>query len=265
MKSLVILPVHGMGETGRDYADGLRRALRGRFGAAAWRKVVFQPIYYQDLIQRNQERVWSDMQAGRVAWKKLRRFMLYAFSDAASLEHHSDDPASAYVLAQARIRDTLTRLLDRGLDPATPVALLPHSLGCQVLSNYIWDAQRNQGIWKHAPLARPAAELNFLRFGTLRLIVSAGCNIPLFVAGLKTITPIARPHPAFRWLNINDKDDVLGWPLKPLSPAYARLVESDLAINSGSLLESWNPFSHNAYWGDRDFLAHAMAALRLVS
>lgn len=263
MKELIILPVHGMGTTERNYADELQRRLRRGLGDTAWRKTLFDPIYYQDLIQANQERVWTDVASqARVAWKSLRRFMLYAFSDAASLEHHSADPASAYILAQERIRATLSDILARGVDPATPVVLLPHSLGCQVLSNYIWDAGKDQGVWSAHPVQRPADEINFLKLGTLRLMVSAGCNIPLFVAGLKTIRPIARPHPDFRWLNIYDKDDVLGWPLQPLSPGYRALVERDIRINSGGPLTAWTPWSHTDYWTDQEFLKHAVSGIR---
>ena len=265
MKSLVVLPVHGMGETKRTYADDLRRGLRDELGTTAWSKTVFKPIYYQDVIQNNQTKVWEAMKDNAdLSLKKLREFMIYAFSDAASLEHQSDRPDSAYVLAQERIRDTLIEVLDAGVSPTTPVALLPHSLGGQVLSNYIWDSQKDQGIWKHKPLQRPAAEISFLKLETLRLMVTAGCNIPLFVAGLETIAPFARPHPSFRWLNFYDKEDVLGWPLKPLSPEYASIVESDFAINSGNLLTSWNPLSHTGYWTDDDFLDPTVQALRVL-
>ena len=263
MKSLVVVPVHGMGETERTYADDLRRGLRDELGASAWAKIAFRPIYYQDLIQENQARIWDAMKASaRLSFKPLREFMMYAFSDAASLEHHSDDPNSAYVLAQERIRDTLLAVLESGIAPATPVALLPHSLGGQVLSNYIWDSQKDQGIWKHKPLQRPADEIAFLKLATLRLIVTAGCNIPFFVAGLNVILPIAKPCAEFRWLNFLDKDDVLGWPLRPLSPEYGAIVEADITINSGGLLTSWNPMSHTTYWTDSEFIEPAASILR---
>lgn len=51
-----------------------------------------------------------------------------------------------------------------------------------------------------------------------------------------------------------DRNDVLGWPLRPLSQSYDRVVTEDVEINSGTILEQWNPMSHSAYWRDRDVL-----------
>ncbi|NIQ25048.1 MAG: hypothetical protein GTN88_00295, partial [Gammaproteobacteria bacterium] len=55
------------------------------------------------------------------------------------------------------------------------------------------------------------------------------------------------------WLNFFDPDDVLGYPLKPLSPEYRRAVSRDITINVGGIAASWNPLSHSKYWTDNDF------------
>jgi hypothetical protein len=47
-------------------------------------------------------------------------------------------------------------------------------------------------------------------------------------------------------------DDVLGYPLKPLSPSYTQTVTADLHINAGGLFTSWNPISHTEYWTNND-------------
>ena len=72
------------------------------------------------------------------------------------------------------------------------------------------------------------------------------------------IKPIARPTPGFEWINVYDPDDALGWPLQPLSPDYAALVQ-DRVINAGQgmvnwILKRWNPASHSAYWADGQLL-----------
>lgn len=199
-----------------------------------------------------------------IEWKKLRQFMLFSFSDAATLEHQSGSPTSAYVGAQERIREVMLQILTTipGINPSTPVVLLPHSLGAQVLSNYIWDSQKDSGIWEKKPLNLPDDQVGFLKFQTLHHIASAGCNIPLFVAGLPAIQPIALPHPEFTWDNYYDPDDVLGWPLKPLSDEYADRVRKDIRMNSGGFVTSWTPFSHNNYWKDRDFLNPVAAMIK---
>lgn len=196
-----------------------------------------------------------DSSANGIEWKRLRQFMVFSFSDAASLEHQSGSPESAYVKAQKRIRDVMLSFQSiQDVTSSTPVVLLPHSLGAQVLSNYIWDSSRDKGIWTHEPLKHPQDQIDFLKFKTLRHIASAGCNIPLFVAGLPTIKPIDKPHPDFTWDNYYDPDDALGWPLKPLSPDYAERIRKDIRMNSGTLFTSWTPFSHTSNWKDKDFL-----------
>lgn len=265
MKKIVILPVHGMGNTEMNYAEELRANLSKKLGAALWQRVVFHPIFYQDLIQNHQYRVWNDMDssANGIEWKRLRQFMLFSFSDAATLEHQSGSPTSAYVKAQERIRSVMLDLLAiPGITSSTPVVLLPHSLGAQVLSNYIWDSSRDKGIWTHDPLPLPQDQIDFLKFKTLHHIASAGCNIPLFVAGLPTIQPIDKPHPDFTWDNYYDPDDALGWPLKPLSTEYRERVRKDIRMNSGGFFTSWTPFSHTSYWKDKDFITPVATVIK---
>jgi len=56
-----------------------------------------------------------------------------------------------------------------------------------------------------------------------------------------------------RWLNYYDKDEVLGYPLKPISQSYDALVNEDIEINVGGFGASFTPLSHTAYWTDNDF------------
>ncbi|MNE49356.1 hypothetical protein D3C80_1438690 [compost metagenome] len=102
----------------------------------------------------------------------------------------------------------------------------------------------------------------------LQRLYTTGCNIPLFVAGHLRIEAI-KAHPDFKWFNFFDEDDVLGWPLRPLSPSYDRLVE-DLAVNVGSglvgtLVKSWNPLSHEGYWSDAAVVRHIASSIRQFS
>ncbi len=53
------------------------------------------------------------------------------------------------------------------------------------------------------------------------------------------------------------RDDILGYPLKPINPAYRRVVSRDITINVGGILSSWNPASHTKYWTDNDFTVPA--------
>jgi hypothetical protein len=97
---------------------------------------------------------------------------------------------------------------------------------------------------------------------TLSGLVTCGSTLPLFSLALPAIEAITFPPPELdeplravaAWNNYYDPDDVLGWPLKQLSPSYRAAVSADHEINVGSWLSSWHPGAHGAYWSDRDFL-----------
>ena len=56
-----------------------------------------------------------------------------------------------------------------------------------------------------------------------------------------------------RWYNFYDKDDIVAYPLKGLSPEFNEFVHGDFEINVGSAATSWNPACHTGYWEDKDF------------
>ena len=279
MAEVALITVHGMGETPEDYADALMGRLRGLLGATSG-KVVMRSAYYQKILQDNETEVWRRMQ-GRapLRYADLRKFVLYGFGDAAGLENRKEIPGSVYEEAQGEIAKAL--LSAHAVRPGMPVVFVAQSLGCQVLSSYIYDAQkamagrpvgagiwRNIDAWAETHFTRPltASEKTFLSAGTCAGLVTTGCNIPIFVAAHKEmhIIPIAPPTQLFKWINFYDPDDVLGWPLQPLSSGYRALVE-DRAINASGgvaslLLRSWDPFAHNSYWEDTA-VAEAIAAM----
>lgn len=284
MAEVALITVHGMGETLDDYADALMGRLRGLLGATSG-KVVMRSAYYQKILQDNQNEVWRRMQ-GRapLRYADLRKFVLYGFGDAAGLENRKEIPGSVYEEAQGEIAKAL--LSAHAARPGMPVVFVAQSLGCQVLSSYIYDAQkamagrpvgagiwRNIDAWAEAHFTRPltASEKTFLSAGTCAGMVTTGCNIPIFVAAHKEmhIIPIAAPTQLFKWINFYDPDDVLGWPLQPLSSGYRMLVE-DRAINASGgvaslLLRSWNPFAHNSYWEDSAVVEAIAAMLRRLA
>jgi hypothetical protein len=204
-----------------------------------------------------------------ISGKELREFLLFGFSDAASLESSRNEANGVYVQAQLQIIAALrSAYAELGGQPGK-VLIVAQSLGGQLLSNYVWDAQHpgRNGVWRNIAdyVTADAPELSFLRLNSLHRLFTTGCNIPIFVAGYGNITPIAPPNPQFRWFNFYDADDVLGWPLQPLSPAYEMLVE-DIPSNVGQgiqgWLTSWNPLSHGNYWSDRGFLEALMIEIR---
>jgi len=282
MAQTALVTVHGMGETPRDYAEKLFEAVAARLGPLK-AQVDFRSVYYQDILKPNQETVWAKVgETTHLRYADLRRFLLFGFGDAAGLENRKEDDGSVYELAQEAIARQLLGVVRH--DPATSIVFLAQSLGCQVLSSYIYDAQKAfgggqvaAGIWKDIDVWALRAlgerltepEKRFLAGATCSAFVTTGCNIPIFVAAHKQmdIKPIARPTQRFEWTNLYDPDDALGWPLQPLSPGYAALVD-DRAVNASQgavnwLLKSWNPLSHSAYWGDSQVLDLLAQRLRL--
>lgn len=256
---VVLLAVHGMGETKQNFARRLHVELRERLrGAAA--NVHFDAIYYQDVFQQNQSDLWKRLPVGQLDWLKVRRLFLYGFSDAAGYERKPDKSGSAYEQVQTKIRAKLKFICDSFSN--LPIVLVAQSLGGHVISNYIWDAQQtiaSCGVWSNKELIEVSQqEEDFLRLRTLRLLYTTGCNIPIFLGSLPKADIVAVDAKGsgynFDWKNYYDEDDPLGWPLKQLSDTYKNAVLVDKRVNVGGLLSSWNPASHTRYWTDRDVL-----------
>lgn len=259
-KKLGVIAIHGMGETTPDFADELERVLRQRLGEELWNNIHLESVFYQGILQENERRVWNNMQfipPKKLRWRELRKFMLFGFTDASSLEHKDAEDNSVYKQTQRIIAQSLRRARENLENQNSPLIVIAHSLGCQVISNYIWDSQKGSGAWEKDTkdyINPNDEESNFLSLKTMRFLLTTGCNIPLFVSGFDKIIPFdkSKLHNDFQWKNYYDRDDVLGWPLQPLSEEYKELVE-DIEIDSGSFLSSWTPLSHSHYWTDTDF------------
>lgn len=255
-RKLALLSLHGMGDTDRDYHKPLRANIKKRLGADAWSQIHFASIYYQDILQPHQDALFERVRS-KVDYKTMRKFLLGGFSDAGGLEYSRQSPGSAYEQSQELIFDALGKAFVALGNTPGPVVIIAQSLGCQVLSNYIWDADnhadRPKGIWQRAHDDLAPDSLDFRKLKSLRVLVTTGCNIPIFVGGLPRdkIEPIRRSRDELTWENYYDEDDVLGWPLRDLSLGYEKLVK-DIPINAGGLLTSWNPLGHEKYWGDED-------------
>ncbi|GAB3533994.1 hypothetical protein GCM10027443_20410 [Pontibacter brevis] len=244
-----VLTIHGMGNQRPDYANALQKNLYKQLREETIADISFKSIWYHSDFQVHQDKVWEHMvQSGNpLDQQRLRKFFLNFLSDAATSEFRPGEEDSSYKRIQRIILRQINALRVELEDQDCPIIIIAHSLGCQIISNYIWDAQQRKGIWeKNEPT-------EFQKLGTTRLLLTSGCNIPLFVSGLEKIVAIDKPNDLFEWHNFYDRDDILGWPLKPLSKgfpnAYDSIVTQDREINTG-----WTPFSHSDYWEDKDFI-----------
>lgn len=256
MSPIGLITIHGMGDTKEKYAKPLFKDLKGRIGAQKWGQVFTHSIYYQNILQDNQEEYYGRVRE-KLDWLKLRQFVLYGFCDAASLETQKEGYLSPYFIAQTRILNAFQEVY-KEIGPDAPVIIVAQSLGGQVMSNYLWDALRSTppqfGVFSAPPAFGSQGEEDFCRGKTINRLFTTGCNIPIFVAGRSRdkIFSIEKPNASFEWHNFYDEDDVLGWPLRELSDGYSALVK-DHKITSG-FLTGGTPLSHVNYWGDRDFL-----------
>ena len=252
-KEVVVITVHGMGQTVPEYYLGLQRKLRKAVGAAIWdERVHLEAVFYQDLLQGNQQDVWDEMDDEHdLRWDSLREFMLFSFSDAAAIEHSLQTGLGLYMAVHRRIRDAFDSSFAACGDAAKPVIMIAQSLGTEQASNYIWDARKGKRLFE----ATPTTPLHhFRRLETCKHLVTTGCNIPVFKAGLDSPEIFPRPNDDFEWHNYFDKDDVLGYPMRPLSSSFKVDWLHDQAIAVGGFFSGWNPMSHTKYWTDKDFV-----------
>lgn len=281
MKKLALITLHGMGATLPDYSNKLTNILSKRMSSSEFNALHISSVYYQAILQENEERVYEKsldvipkpaILRGQI--EQLRQFLLYGFSDAAGYLFEPGAENSTLYQVQKTILDKLSEAFQK-VGPTGSVVIVAQSLGGFLMSDFIWDAQRKNkegklrsayGVWKDGSLpdAPEGSDMdNFRRLKNLKLFITTGCNIPVVVSGHKDPQPFAAPNAEFRWRNLYDRDDVLGWPLGPLSPAYEAMV-LDQEMNSGNLLTSWTPFSHSAYWEDRDFIDLLLGELRAL-
>ena len=252
---LGILVIHGMGSQEPDFAqemiDELNDRVEDRGKDAA--NIAWESVYWANVLEPRQTQYWEDSKNNNnLDALRLRKFMISAFGDASAYQKVDSLANTTYEAIHDIIRASVKSLYEIGLgSQPKPLLILAHSLGGHIMSNYIWDAHK-------------AADMTvspFERMYKVSGIVTFGCNIPFFTFAYQDIVPIRFPHPTLpdhlkakaKWLNYFDPDDVLGYPLKSINPAYAATVNEDIAINVGGIFTSWNPLSHGKYWTDNDF------------
>lgn len=249
-----ILVVHGIGVQRPDFADDFIAEMTDRLqglgimpGTVRW-----EAAYWADLLDGHERDLWSRLSRDNdLDWMTVRQFFINVFADAIAYQRKPDSSDDTYIDIHARIHEHLAKLRVSLGNQDSPLIVIAHSLGSVIMSNYIWDEQRYQRLGHNA----------FERMETLSAFVTFGSNIPLFTLALPQVVSIAFPPAQLpadlrakaRWLNFFDADDVLGYPLKPLSQSYNQAVSADLEINVGGLFTSWNPLSHEDYWTDNDF------------
>ena len=265
---LAVTVTHGMGSQTNDFADEMIDEVKGRLSKieADPADVLWQPVFWADVLQPRQDKLWHDLSRDHdLDYVKIRRFVLSALADAVAYQRVPGPQKDVYDQVHGRVRKHLQELRDKAGGQDLPVIVMAHSLGCAVMSDYIWDRQKETRAGN--PSGTPTERLE-----KLAGVITFGCNLPVFSLAYDPVLAISFPpatlppelKPVAKWNNYFDPDDVLGYPLKPLSPSYAQAVTEDRAINAGGIFSSWNPLAHSAYWTDDDFTRPVAAQIAAV-
>jgi len=172
--------------------------------------------------------------------------------------------------------------------------IVAHSLGCHIMSSFIWDVRKLRHLSSTAR-SDPYYAGNQLEFSrldgatplgrmeTLAGIVTFGNNMPIFAFAYpgNDMFTINRAHdtlpPGFpgekvhgktleaaRWINIYSPRDPLGYPLRPLSTNYRddpRVEDHRFNVEGPFSPPFWGMIdAHVKYW-DSSFVVKKTAAL----
>ena len=279
--SIGILVIHGMGNQRPGFANGITEEINKRLEDDA-NSVVWQEVHWARALKSREDELWDCMQKATepdgtaipLDWKRVREFVVHNFGDAIAYQRDWTKKSSSASEKIHSIVSANIKILKKALPKEdSPIIVVAHSLGAHIMSNYIWDRQHTSS--KENDRLEPIE--------TLAGVISFGCNIPLFSLAFPVARPIKLPgqgvkNPALianaKWINFLDRDDVLGWPLKPvyeknltqLTKAEKETVAriEDYEINVGSMLTSWDPAAHSSYWTDDDLTRPTAKYLRTL-
>ncbi|OYW56899.1 MAG: hypothetical protein B7Y80_02130 [Hyphomicrobium sp. 32-62-53] len=287
-RKIAVLFVHGIYNSSDTFHEPMRERLDKALPKALRPFVDYEAANWAPIVRRHQSAYMDKLIGERLVDDNSYRWMaLQGLGDAAAYQKTRNWRNSAYYEIQHTVRAAVDRLDQRG-DPDRPLVFIGHSLGCHILSTFAWDTYTMRRIMQNreqdgdTKMQEFAAYMRegspFRRLETLAGFVTMGCNMPLFTFtfGPDKIVPITQgrtpnDHPAFpgmglganvkvkaRWLNFYSRNDLLGFPLKPLNGAYAAEPRiSDIPVVSEGRLKRilCSPFpalatyaAHTGYW-----------------
>jgi hypothetical protein len=280
---LAVVAIHGMGSQQPGYSNDLFNELRRLLGPDHL-SVVWKEVYWADLTEARQQKYLADARAAQeLDQNRIRNFVVSALGDAVAYqrvlpweteeEYEKAKEVGTYYLIHERIAGVINELYNQDLGgKSVPLVVLAHSLGGHIFTNYYWDVRHPSAKSYRVETLKDEQIAYFERLDWLAGLVTFGCNIPLFTFALDRVVPIDFPPKRLpdryrqeaRWLNMFDPDDVLGYPLRPLNAAYAKVVSEDIAIDVGNAFIGWTPVSHTQYWTDNDFTHRVAEFLKKI-
>lgn len=272
LQHVAVICVHGINMSHPNYFEPLEEGVLGELPWTHWRHVTFRSVFWANVVRgRQKDYIKNSLAGSAFTDSALRRFVIQGLGDAAAYQKTKNIKDSAYYEIQSQISWTLD-WLDSAVLANRLLVFVGHSLGCHIISSYLWDMNklkfmspaRLSGEPDHlqalAEKLKSPDTTPFRRFDTLAGLVTLGANMPLFTFnfGPNNVFPISHRvneefEPAFpgrglsqdaaqraRWLNFYSHGDPLGYPLKPLNPYYEgeeRLA--DIPVRSEGFLRSF--------------------------
>jgi len=269
---IAVIIVHGLGKQKKSYADKFKKQLREAFAKASGQSpdlLEIEAVHWADVFARRETELEQNIIAPyRLRYRHLRRYVIHNLADAVAYQP-VDSESQNYDAVHMTISQALHRLT-AAAGPTAPLCVIAHSLGAVIASNFFYDLQHSSR--GHKLVIDPSSPLE--RGDTLSLFYSLGTTLPLWSLRYGEFDrPIRVPSDRLRdyhsrldggeWVNFYDKDDILGYPLKGVDPAYRDAVREDVAVNVGVWWKSWNPLCHSGYFASP--IIHEYIAGKLTS
>ena len=267
-QKIAVAVIHGAGSQDPGYANMLIAGLKQRIQAhlptdnnTVDDKVVFKVIYWANILAKKQRILWKSVTDDDETLRltEFRKFIINFGADAVAYQ-----PGAKRREIYDRVHKTVAAAL-HGLaqeaGPEAPLCIIGHSIGTVVTHNYFFDlgsdmiANSSVGssispleagntlaflYWMGSPLA-----LWSLRYERYKAITFPGRDLDALYPNLKP-----------SWVSYYDRDDILAYPIRSLSSGHRQLADqgllTDVPIDAGGLLTSWNPLSHLDYFNSDD-------------
>lgn len=230
MKTALVF-LHGMNGGSYDDVDAYSRRIfkkmSNKLPDDVKNELEFIPLIYQHFLEPEQQHTLELYKESGLGLKWIRRFLVNHFGDALGYEYAAEKNDSTKECIQNHIDRELQKICGK-LGNDGRLILMAESLGAHVIVDYLND------------------------FGCpdqLELMLTQGCNIPLFMAARKEFEMFVPSNKDFKWFNYYYKNDVLGWPLKLLeknNTGFEHIVTEDVCLGRG-----WWIASHQHYINSR--------------
>jgi hypothetical protein len=311
-RHVAVIFVHGIFAEGFSYAEPMRAGVLRLLPRELQPYVTFDSVFWAHEVRGRQRTLMQNVRAhADVVDNHLRRFLIEGLGDAAAYQKTRHRENSMYYDVHASIGKVLDRMDVPGR-AEQPLVFIGHSLGCHIISSFVWDLNKlkqrtaadiqsepDEAIRREWKAVQPpdAATSHkgaspFRRLDTLAGLVTLGSNMPLFTFtfGPDRVYPItaappgrdlkpafpgaALPQPLYdkaRWLNFYSKRDLLGFPLKPLNPAYSSEQRlHDISVRTETLTSRTVPYwshlkAHTGYWTNPTVLRETATLIREIA